>query len=65
MYPINNNLLSGRICGILCASNWENHTWFLLVVYLGCTTIGKKQVDKFINFQTQNTCHIKINGMWK
>ena len=37
------------------------------MVFIGCV-LGvydnwEKQVDKFINFQTQNTCHIKINGM--
>ena len=35
---------------------------FSLVVLLAYTTIGQKQVDKFINSQTLNTGHTKIDG---
>ena len=35
---------------------------FLLVVLLAYTTIGQKQVDKFIDSRTPNTSHTKING---
>ena len=34
---------------------------FSLVVLLVYTTIGQKQVDKFINSRTPNTGHTKIN----
>ena len=35
---------------------------FSLVVLLAYTTIGQKQVDKFIDLQTPNTSHTKIDG---
>ena len=35
---------------------------FSLVVLLAYTTIGQKQVDKFIDSRTLNTSHTRIDG---
>ncbi|KAK9998078.1 hypothetical protein SO802_017681 [Lithocarpus litseifolius] len=48
---------------VVCSSFREVDTMlFSLVMLLAYTTIGQKQVDKFINFQMPKTGHTKIDG---
>ena len=48
---------------VVCSSFRVADTMFFsLVVLLAYMTIGQKQVDKFINSQTPNTGHTKIDG---